>query len=123
MALASRLSAIFMLCSIVSGTPEADADLVDIKKLQMTYNVSTVALPSRTWSGYLDVNDEKSLHYMFVESLSDTKEKDPVLIWFNGGPGCSSLLGMFQENGPLTVDSDGNQEFQNNTYAPRTSGS
>ena len=27
-------------------------------------------LPSRWWSGYLNVSETKSLHYVFVESLS-----------------------------------------------------
>lgn len=64
-------------------------------------------LPSDTYSGYLNVSDSKALHYMFAESIENPQD-DPVLIWFNGGPGCSSLLGFFQENGPVVVDGDGN---------------
>ena len=58
------------------------------------------------YSGYLEVTTTKKLHYVFVESKNNAKT-DPVLIWFNGGPGCSSLLGFFQENGPFIVEDDG----------------
>jgi carboxypeptidase C (cathepsin A) len=46
-------------------------------------------LPSRQYSGYLNVSSTK-LHYWLVESEADPAAAATVL-WFNGGPGCSSL--------------------------------
>mmetsp|Transcript_4889 Transcript_4889/g.5965 ORF Transcript_4889/g.5965 Transcript_4889/m.5965 type:complete len:471 (-) Transcript_4889:188-1600(-) len=63
---------------------------------------------SKTYSGYLKATDSKSLHYTFAESL-DAPETDPVIIWFNGGPGCSSMLGFMQENGPFRIESGGDK--------------
>ena len=71
-------------------------------------------LPSRWWSGYLNVSETKSLHYVFVESLSQPST-DPVLIWFNGGPGCSSLSDFFQLSGPYIFD-DGETVIKPNQY-------
>jgi carboxypeptidase C (cathepsin A) len=50
------------------------------------------------------VSETKSLHYVFVTSASDNAAKDPVVVWFNGGPGCSSLLALFAEHGPFVFD-------------------
>ena len=41
------------------------------------------------------------MHYFYFPSQSATPEKDPLLFWFNGGPGCSSLLGAMYEHGPF----------------------
>ncbi|KAG4925262.1 hypothetical protein JHK87_050802 [Glycine soja] len=42
-----------------------------------------------------------ALFYYFVESKTDPASK-PLVLWLNGGPGCSSLgVGAFSENGPF----------------------
>ena len=61
------------------------------------------AFPTNTYSGYLKATETKSLHYVFAESQSDPAN-DPVIMWFNGGPGCSSMLAFMQENGPIEID-------------------
>ena len=48
-------------------------------------------------------NDE---NYWFAETTS-TDPNAPVILWLNGGPGSSSVLGMLQENGPLIINATG----------------
>lgn len=63
------------------------------------------AVYKKEWySGYLDFPFEgfnTHMHYFYFPSQSSTPEKDPLLFWFNGGPGCSSLLGALYEHGPF----------------------
>ncbi|XP_053204883.1 lysosomal protective protein-like [Panonychus citri] len=66
------------------------------------------------YSGYLDASPGTHLHYVFVESENDPA-KDPLLLWLNGGPGCSSLLGFFTEQGPFRLN--GNSSLDRNPYA------
>eukprot|EP01060_Flectonema_neradi_P031476 TRINITY_DN4791_c0_g2_i1.p2 TRINITY_DN4791_c0_g2~~TRINITY_DN4791_c0_g2_i1.p2 ORF type:complete len:469 (+),score=90.84 TRINITY_DN4791_c0_g2_i1:33-1409(+) len=65
-------------------------------------------LPSKHYSGFLNVDkvNGRALHYYFVEAHEDPQSA-PVLLWMNGGPGCSSLDGLFYEHGPLLVNENG----------------
>ena len=54
----------------------------------------------RLYSGYLSLEDPlKKYHYVFIETTQDSYNA-PLVLWLNGGPGCSSLLGWITENGP-----------------------
>lgn len=61
------------------------------------------------YSGYLNTSvSGRRIHYVFIAARNQP-EKAPLTIWFNGGPGCSSLIGMLQEIGPYLVGNTYNQ--------------
>ncbi|KAL9294704.1 Serine carboxypeptidase-like 36 [Arabidopsis thaliana] len=68
----------------------------------------------KQYGGYVAVNKPASrfLYYYFVETIKPGNTT-PLVIWFNGGPGCSSLGGAFKELGPFRVHSDGKTLFRN----------
>ncbi|VDO46431.1 unnamed protein product [Haemonchus placei] len=106
-----ELSLITAFCSGVWSAGEDD--LVNLPGLQFVTNFNT-------YSGYLNANDNGTwqMHYMLTESRSDPSS-DPLLVWLNGGPGCSSYVGLFEELGPFYVNYDG-QSLYENIYAWNT---
>ncbi|KAK9031333.1 hypothetical protein V6N11_032717 [Hibiscus sabdariffa] len=67
------------------------------------------------YSGYVTVDSKagRALFYYFAESPQNSST-NPLVLWFNGGPGYSSLMGAMTELGPFRVNSDGETLFRNN---------
>ncbi|KZP17012.1 alpha/beta-hydrolase [Athelia psychrophila] len=63
-------------------------------------------------SGYIDIAKNQSTWFWFFESRN-APETAPFTLWLQGGPGCSSMLGLFQENGPCHVNPDGKSTVLN----------
>merc|ERR1719354_1427067 len=57
---------------------------------------------ARMYSGYLDSGNGDQMFYWFNEADSGNER---LILWLNGGPGCSSLFGLMKENGPFVYNS------------------
>ena len=101
------LLAIGLIATVAFAAFDAD----EVKSMPMWGKLN-----HKMFSGYLDIKGTaKKLHYIFVESQSEPS-KDPVLIWFNGGPGCASMGGMLAEHGPWVIE-DGENVFHENEWS------
>jgi len=69
----------------------------------------------RQFSGYFHLRTgpgSKNYFYWGFESRRVPKE-DPVVLWLTGGPGCSSEVALFAENGPCKVNAAGTGTTRN----------
>ncbi|MFS7899950.1 putative carboxypeptidase D [Helianthus anomalus] len=67
------------------------------------------------YAGYVTVNEEsgRALFYWLTQATEDPASK-PIVLWLNGGPGCSSIaFGMAEEVGPFHVNKDGKSVYLN----------
>jgi carboxypeptidase C (cathepsin A) len=69
----------------------------------------------KSYSGYADIGLNEHVFWWFFEARNQDPSEAPLTVWINGGPGSSSMIGLFQELGPCYIDEDGNP--YNNPYS------
>ena len=97
---------LLLMMSLAIGLTLVTGDSDEVKSLPGV----NFSLPFKHYSGYLEALDGNQFFYWFFESQQDPS-KDPVMLWLNGGPGCSSMGGALTENGPLRLVSNQTVEF------------
>ncbi|XP_073942163.1 venom serine carboxypeptidase-like [Choristoneura fumiferana] len=89
------------------------------QKLQQARNDSLVTpslfLNVTSYSGFLTVNEtyNSNLFFWYFPVAEKPVNETPWIIWLQGGPGASSLAGLFDEIGPF--------QYENGTLKPRAS--
>jgi hypothetical protein len=75
----------------------------------------------KIWAGHINSDpdaakakptDVTSHLYFVLTKARRTLDKERVVFWFNGGPGCSSFDGLMMEVGPWRMDGKGGLKFQ-----------
>lgn len=90
------------------GGPSTNSTILPQNANTTKFAVDGTAIPDvdfdigESYAGLLPISDKANsseLYFWFFPSANELAG-DEILIWLNGGPGCSSLEGLLQENGP-----------------------
>jgi len=77
------------------------------------------SFPTKHWAGHLpasqDASDKKIFYWLFEpgQPPSGNPDEIPLVLWINGGPGCSSMDGLWLENGPFRLTQGGGAAADN----------
>lgn len=99
---------LFLTPLIESGNIDEARNKAVVQHSEM-YDVSSYA-------GYFTVNKEynSNMFFWFFPAAHNPKTA-PVVLWLQGGPGATSMFGLFMENGPFFVNA--NKTLQKRKYS------
>ena len=94
-----------MLAAGTSKAPPVFTNKADHKVSALPGLGASVTLEH--YAGHIAVDDARNnfLFYWLFKSANNPTNA-PLIIWLNGGPGCSSMDGLFLELGPLRLEPD-----------------
>ncbi|KAJ7763548.1 alpha beta-hydrolase [Mycena maculata] len=102
--------------AVYSNQPTGDYSPAWQEYFEVTEPLPNVSFPlPRSFAGNIDVqragHPNNTLFFWALEtqtgSLTTNSSNEPWGIWLNGGPGSSSMVGFFLENGPIRIAADG----------------
>nr|XP_018913011.1 PREDICTED: venom serine carboxypeptidase-like [Bemisia tabaci] len=106
------------------GKPLHLTPLIESGKISEAQNISRVTDLEhniKSHAGFLTVNKrfKTNLFFWFFKAKSNDWENSPLLLWLQGGPGMTSLYGLFMENGPFEIKRESADDFSllNRKYA------
>lgn len=86
-------------------TPLIKAGKIDQARSMSKVSDLAPALGIESYSGYFTVNETCNSNMFFWFFPSKTGgAKAPVLLWLQGGPGGTSMFGLFNEHGPYVIN-------------------
>ncbi|RAL58429.1 hypothetical protein DID88_005134 [Monilinia fructigena] len=115
-----------LLVAVTTATAQfvkAPTDLITTKgnlDLQVRYKQVPTGICEldsnvKSYSGYVDVGENEHIFWWFFEARNGNASEAPLTTWINGGPGSSSMIGLFEEHGPCYIDAKG--DVVNNPYS------
>ncbi|XP_020578268.1 serine carboxypeptidase-like 27 [Phalaenopsis equestris] len=116
MAPSSSLASLLVLLSILISPLETTASLPLQQKLDKIDRLpGQPAVDFNQYSGYVTVDEKagRALFYWLVEAPA-ASQPAPLVLWLNGGPGCSSIAyGASEEIGPFRIHPNGKTLYLN----------
>ncbi|OQR84795.1 serine protease family S10 [Achlya hypogyna] len=62
-------------------------------------------------AGYIPIRNSSAKYFHYYFEARNDPSSAPLVLWLNGGPGSSSMLGLFLENGPCLLDAMGELRY------------
>jgi serine carboxypeptidase-like clade II len=107
MSMAHGVAALVLLLASVAAPPVALADQESDRIRELPGQPPSVGFSQ--YAGYVTVNPARgrALFYWLVEAVPAAGPIAPLVLWLNGGPGCSSVgFGASEEVGPFRIRPD-----------------